>query len=111
MLASERAWPTELNGDLQMHSRWSDGLGSIREMADAAIERGYEYIAITDHSKGLKIAGGIDEEQVAQQAVEIRAINESLQQENRRIRVVVRQNSVRQRFQQDTGLPSTGEMR
>ena len=40
-------------------------------MAAAAMERGYEYIAITDHSKGLKIAGGIDEEQLRRQADEI----------------------------------------
>lgn len=44
-------------------------------MAEAAKERGYEYIAITDHSKGLKIAGGINEEALAQQAVEIREAN------------------------------------
>ncbi len=42
-----------------MHTRWSDGSGTIAEMADAATGRSYEYIAITDHSKGLKIAGGI----------------------------------------------------
>ena len=58
-----------------MHSTWSDGSGSIAEMAEAAAERHYEYIAITDHSKGLKIAGGIDEKQLAQQAAEIRAVN------------------------------------
>jgi len=39
-----------------MHTRWSDGSGTIAEMADAARERSYEYITITDHSKGLKIA-------------------------------------------------------
>ena len=60
-LSKNPEWQRLLKGDLQMHSTWSDGTGSIREMADAAVERGYEYIAITDHSKGLKIAGGIDE--------------------------------------------------
>jgi histidinol phosphatase-like PHP family hydrolase len=88
VLASDPTWLKELKGDLQMHTRWSDGLGSIREMADAAVQRGYEYIAITDHSKGLKIAGGIDEEEVAKQALEIRAINNSLQQEGNRLRVL-----------------------
>jgi hypothetical protein len=60
-LARKAAWAKNLHGDLQMHTRWSDGSGTIAEMADAAQERGYQYIAITDHSKSLKIAGGIDE--------------------------------------------------
>ena len=51
-----------IRGDLQMHTRWSDGSDSIQDMADAAVERCYFYIAITDHSKGLKVAGGIDED-------------------------------------------------
>jgi histidinol phosphatase-like PHP family hydrolase len=46
-------------------------------MAEAAVSRGYSYIAITDHSKGLKIAGGIDEHQLAKQSEEIAAVNES----------------------------------
>jgi hypothetical protein len=44
-----------IHGDLQMHTLWSDGSGSIRDMAKAAVSRGYSYIAITDHSKGLKM--------------------------------------------------------
>jgi histidinol phosphatase-like PHP family hydrolase len=44
-------------------------------MAEAAAERKYDYIAITDHSKGLKIAGGTDEEQLEQQGLEVRALN------------------------------------
>jgi histidinol phosphatase-like PHP family hydrolase len=67
---------SEIRGDFQMHTRWSDGSGSIQDMAEAAISRGYSYIAITDHSKGLKIAGGIDEAQLARQAEEINAVNE-----------------------------------
>ncbi|MEN3369507.1 MAG: putative hydrolase [Verrucomicrobiota bacterium] len=58
-----------------MHTSWSDGSASILGMAQAAKERSYEYIAITDHSKGLKIAGGINEESLAQQALEIRDAN------------------------------------
>ena len=61
-----------------MHTLWSDGSGSIQDMAEAARSRGYSYIAITDHSKGLKIAGGIDEDQLAKQGEEIAAINESM---------------------------------
>src|SRR5579872_4688700 len=71
-----------------MHTRWSDGLGSIREMADAAIERGYEYIAITDHSKGLKIAGGINEEKLSEQACEIRKTNNELRNAGKRLRIL-----------------------
>jgi len=63
VLSKSPAWLSGLKGDLQMHTQWSDGSGSIAEMAQAAAARGYEYIAITDHSKGLKIAGGINEEQ------------------------------------------------
>jgi hypothetical protein len=44
--------------DLQMRMAWSDGSGSIQDMAEAAGALGYSYLAITDHSKGLKIAGG-----------------------------------------------------
>jgi histidinol phosphatase-like PHP family hydrolase len=65
----------EIRGDLQMHTLWSDGSGSVQDMAEAARSRGYSYIAITDHSKGLKIAGGIDEDQLAKQEEEIDAVN------------------------------------
>jgi histidinol phosphatase-like PHP family hydrolase len=61
-----------------MHTEWSDGTGSIAEMAEAAVERGYEFIAITDHSKGLKIAGGIDEAELRKQALEVELVNETL---------------------------------
>ena len=61
-----------------MHSRWSDGSATIAEMADAAKKRSYEYIAITDHSKGLKIAGGIDERALKRQGVEIAKVNAAL---------------------------------
>jgi histidinol phosphatase-like PHP family hydrolase len=75
LLAIKPAWSKRLRGDLQMHTRWSDGSGTIAEMADAATERSYEYIAITDHSQGLKIAGGIDERALKQQETEIVKLN------------------------------------
>jgi len=75
LLVRKRAWPMNLRGDLQMHTRWSDGSGTITEMADAATDRSYEYIAITDHSKGLKIAGGIDEHALKKQGNEIGKLN------------------------------------
>jgi histidinol phosphatase-like PHP family hydrolase len=78
VLSSKPSWLRGIKGDLQMHTNWSDGEGTIEEMANAAIARKYEYIAITDHAKGLKIAGGIDEKQVCRQAVEIETTNEKL---------------------------------
>ena len=75
LLAKNPSWKKQLRGDLQMHTHWSDGSGTITEMADAAGARNYEYIAITDHSKGLKIAGGIDERALRRQATEIGKVN------------------------------------
>jgi histidinol phosphatase-like PHP family hydrolase len=71
-----------------MHTAWSDGSGSIEEMARAAADRGYEYIAITDHSKGLKIAGGITEDQLQRQGEEIKKLNATLQGEGCKVRVL-----------------------
>jgi histidinol phosphatase-like PHP family hydrolase len=75
LLRSKPEWSSALRGDLQMHTRFSDGSGTLREMAEAAETRHYEYIAITDHSKGLKIAGGIDEARLARQGAEIDKVN------------------------------------
>ena len=68
-------WARKPKGDLQMHSTYSDGYAAIADYAEQAIELGYQYIAITDHSKGLKIAGGIDEATLSRQSKEIDAIN------------------------------------
>ena len=78
LLAARPAWAKKLRGDLQMHTRWSDGSGTVAEMADAAANRSYEYIAITDHSKTLKIAGGIDEGALKRQGMEIAKVNAAL---------------------------------
>jgi histidinol phosphatase-like PHP family hydrolase len=88
ILEKQPSWAPLASGDLQMHTLWSDGSASIPEMAEAGDARGYEYIAITDHSKGLKIAGGINEEQLRQQALEIAAVNESLGAAGRTVRVL-----------------------
>jgi histidinol phosphatase-like PHP family hydrolase len=69
---------TPVRSDLQMHTLGSDGSASVRAMATAAAERGRAYVAITDHSKGLKIARGMDESQLARQGEEIRRIDEEL---------------------------------
>ena len=89
LLAKKPEWAKNLRGDLQMHSRWSDGSGTIGEMADAATARSYQYIAITDHSKGLKIAGGIDERALEKQGAEIEKLNMVLRK-SRRSLVVLR---------------------
>lgn len=75
-------------GDLQMHTRDSDGRASIEEMALAGAALGYEYVAITDHSKGLKIAGGMDEARLAQQAMEIDAANAWLAGAGKRVTIL-----------------------
>lgn len=87
-LTKQLAWSAQVKGDLQMHTEWSDGSGTIEEMARAAAERGYGYIAITDHSKGLKIAGGINEEQLQQQGEEIAAVNAALRSQGQSLRVL-----------------------
>ena len=88
LLARKPAWAKILRGDLQMHTRWSDGSGTIAEMADAATDRSYEYIAITDHSKGLKIAGGIDEQALKKQGNEIGKLNAFLRKSGRNLLVL-----------------------
>ena len=66
----------EIKGDLQMHTKYSDGLESIRAMADKAISLGYEYIAVTDHVGSLKIANAMDELRIAEQRKEIDRLND-----------------------------------
>jgi len=65
----------DYRGDLQMHTEWSDGGDSIAGMAEAALRRGYGYIGISDHSYGLKIAGGMSMADAARQHREIEALN------------------------------------
>jgi len=67
-----------LKGDLQVHSDRSDGTATIEEMARAAREFGLDYIAITDHTKSLAMAGGLDEEELLEQADTIAALNDTL---------------------------------
>ena len=78
IFASDPTWSGRCLGDLQMHTDWSDGAASVADMAAAALAQGHRYIAITDHSVGLKIAGGISEEQLLEQAAEIAEANASL---------------------------------
>jgi len=69
---------SEIKGDLHVHSKWSDGTSSIEEIARAAQKKGYQYVAICDHSKSLKITHGLDESRLMKQIEEIDRINEKL---------------------------------
>jgi DNA polymerase (family 10) len=69
----------DLKGDLQMHSTWSDGSAEIEKMARTAIERGYEYIALTDHSVSVGIANGLSEERFRKQWKAIDDLNKKLE--------------------------------
>jgi len=60
-----------IRGDLHLHSTWSDGKNSVREMMEACEKRGYEYMAITDHSKALRMTGGLDAEKLGRQWEEL----------------------------------------
>jgi DNA polymerase (family X) len=66
----------DMRGDLHMHTTESDGKASLREMAEAAAALGYEYIAITDHSKALAMANGLDERRVVDFARHVRELNQ-----------------------------------
>ena len=68
----------DIKGDFHAHSKWSDGNNTIEEMALAAKDAGYKYIAITDHSKGLGIAHGLTEERLKEQILEISRLNQKL---------------------------------
>jgi DNA polymerase (family 10) len=65
----------DIKGDLHMHSTWSDGAHSIEQMADACRARGYQYMAITDHSQYLKVANGLTRERLLKQREEINKLN------------------------------------
>jgi DNA polymerase (family 10) len=69
---------SEIKGDLHVHSKWSDGTSEIEEIAQAAQKRGYQYVAICDHSKSLRIAHGLDESRLMKQIEKIDRINEKL---------------------------------
>ncbi|MFL5658814.1 MAG: DNA polymerase/3'-5' exonuclease PolX [Ktedonobacteraceae bacterium] len=67
---------SDLRGVLHVHSTWSDGQNTIREMAEACIARGFMYLGITDHSKAAAYAGGLSEDSLRRQQEEIDRLNE-----------------------------------
>jgi DNA polymerase (family X) len=68
----------DIRGDLHCHTTWSDGRASVEEMARAAIERGYDYIAICDHTPAVGAVQGLTADDVRRQGEEIAAANELL---------------------------------
>jgi DNA polymerase (family 10) len=66
----------DIKGDLQMHTTASDGKNSIEEMAEAARDLGHEYIAITDHSKAVTVANGLDEKRMEAHIKRLHAADE-----------------------------------
>ena len=68
----------DIKGDLQMHSTWSDGSATLEEMAKGARGRGYEYMAITDHSVSVRVANGLSDERFRKQWEQIEKLNDEL---------------------------------
>ena len=69
----------DLQGDVHMHTTATDGHNSIREMAEAALKRGYQYIAITDHSKNLAMTNGLDEKRALEHMKRIREVDKQME--------------------------------
>jgi histidinol phosphatase-like PHP family hydrolase len=65
----------DYRGDLQMHSTWSDGSQTLEDIIETGINLGYQFCAVTDHSYGLKIAGGVSMQELAEQHKEIDRLN------------------------------------
>jgi DNA polymerase (family 10) len=88
-LADHPEWRTRLQADLQMHTTYSDGRASLRDMARACAEGyGYAHVLITDHSKGLPIAHGMDEARLAVEVEDIAALNRELAASSTQLRVL-----------------------
>lgn len=68
----------DIRGDLHAHTTATDGAATVEDMARAAQDRGYEYLAITDHSKAVRVAGGLDEERMRRHADHIREVDAAM---------------------------------
>jgi DNA polymerase (family 10) len=65
----------DIRGDLQMHSTWSDGAHPLAELVEGVRAKGYRYMALTDHSRAVTVAGGMTEERLLRMVEEVRALN------------------------------------
>jgi DNA polymerase (family X) len=70
--------PADVKGDLHVHTDWSDGRATVLEMGEAARGLGYEYLAICDHTRNVRVVPGLDADDVRRQSEEIAAANERL---------------------------------
>ena len=70
--------PADIRGDLHCHTTWSDGKASVEEMAVAARDLGYDYVAICDHTPNVRVVPGLDADDLRRQGEEIAAVNERL---------------------------------
>jgi len=78
----------DIKGDLHCHSDWDGGENSIEQMAKSAIDAGYEYIGISDHTKFLRIEHGLNEKQLLDQHKEIEKLNSKFQIQNSKFRIL-----------------------
>ncbi|MFZ1880912.1 MAG: PHP domain-containing protein, partial [Gaiellaceae bacterium] len=69
---------SDIRGDLHVHTTWSDGKATVLEMAEAALALGYDYIAICDHTRAVRVVPGLDADDLRRQGEEIAAVNEEL---------------------------------
>lgn len=77
-----------LRGDLQVQSNWTDGMNSLEELVVSAMAYGLEYIAITDHTKDLKVAGGLDEKKIQKQWKEIDKLNARFKKQKKNFQIL-----------------------
>ena len=78
----------DIKGDLHCHTKWNGGANSIEEMANTAINLGYQYLGISDHTKFLKIEHGLDEKKLAEQRKEIDELNYKLKTINYKLKIL-----------------------
>ncbi|WP_455381506.1 DNA polymerase/3'-5' exonuclease PolX [Salinispira pacifica] len=79
---------SDIRGDLQTHTDATDGQLPLEEMVEAAVKRGYEYYAVTDHSKRVSVAGGLDADALRRQHKSVDRLNERLAKEGKEIVVL-----------------------
>ena len=78
----------DIRGDLHVHSNWDGGADSIEDIAQAAMDMGYDYVGIADHTQFLKIERGLDEKRIRERNREIDRLNEKLKRSGHRFRIL-----------------------